>query len=67
MTILAITHHTGIRIAEVGELLGLLGGVALVLGAVTAFGKRNGLIAGGLCIGLGFLLLIYATHSGGFH
>ncbi len=69
MTLLAftITTHTGIRLAEVGELLGLIGGAALLLGGMTPFGKRIGQTIGGLGIGIGFLLLIIATHSGHFH
>jgi hypothetical protein len=66
MTLLALTHRTGFRIAEVGELLGLIGGAALAFAASTSY-RRNGLIVGGVCLALGFLLLIYATHSGGFH
>ena len=69
MTLLAstITRQDGIRLAEVGELLGLIGGVALIVGAVTPFGKRAGLTVGGVAIALGFALLIVATHWGHFH
>ena len=69
MTLLALTisKHTGLRLAELGELLGLIGGAALLLGGMTPFGKRMGQTIGGLGIGAGFLLLIIATHSGHFH
>lgn len=68
MTLLAlnITKHTGLRLAEIGELLGLIGGLALLLGGITPFGKRFGQTIGGLGIAGGFLLLIIATHSGHF-
>ena len=69
MTLLAltITKPNGIRMAEMGELLCLLGGVALIVGAVTRFGHRSGMLIGGLALALGFLLLILATHYGHFH
>jgi hypothetical protein len=69
MTTLAITisTHTGIRLAELGELLGLIGGAALLLGGMTPFGKRAGQTLGGLGLGIGFLLLILATRWGHFH
>jgi hypothetical protein len=68
MTLLAFTikTHTGLRLAEIGELLGLIGGAALLLGGITPFGKRFGQTVGGLGIAAGFLLLIIATHSGHF-
>ena len=68
MTLIAltITKHTGLRLAEIGELLGLIGGAALLLGGITPFGKRFGQTIGGLGIAVGFLLLIIATHSGHF-
>jgi hypothetical protein len=53
--------------AEIGELLCLLGGVALIVGAVTRFGQRAGLTVGGVALVLGFGLLILATHYGHFH
>lgn len=69
MTVLAFTikAHTGIRIGELGMLLGVLGGIALLLGAVTPFGKRAGQLFGGIGIAAGFICLIVATHWGHFH
>lgn len=69
MTLLAlsITTHTGIRLAEVGELLGLIGGAVLLFGGMTPFGKRAGQTLGGLALAIGFLLLIVATRWGHFH
>ena len=64
---LAITHKTGIRLAEVGELLGVIGGLALLVGGLTPFGKRIGQTIGGLGIALGFVLLVVATRWGHFH
>jgi len=69
MTTLAVAFkaHTGIRLAELGELLGLIGGAALLLGGMTPFGKRAGQTIGGLALAVGFVLLILATRWGHFH
>ena len=69
MTLLAlvIKTHTGIRIAEVGEALGVIGGVALLAGAMTPFGRRAGMAIGGLVLAAGFVLLLIATRWGHFH
>jgi hypothetical protein len=69
MTFLAlvIKTHTGIRLAEVGEALGAIGGLALLLGAITPFGRRAGQGVGGLALAVGFVLLIVATRWGHFH
>jgi hypothetical protein len=69
MTLLAlvIKTHTGIRLAEVGEGVGALGGLALLLGAITPFGRRAGQAIGGLGIAIGFGLLVVATRWGHFH
>jgi hypothetical protein len=68
MTLLALmTRHDGIRLAEVGVLLGLLGGLALPLGGLELFSRRMGQTVGGALIAVGFLLLLVATHWGRFH
>ena len=69
MTLLAlmIKTHTGVRLGELGEVLGALGGLALLLGGMTPFMKRAGQMLGGLGITVGFVLLIVATHWGHFH
>lgn len=69
MTLLALSFkaHTGVRLAEVGELLGLIGGAALLFGGMTPFGKRAGQTLGGLGLTIGFILLIVATRWGHFH
>jgi hypothetical protein len=68
MTLLAltITKHTGYRLAELGELLGVVGGLALLLGGLTPFGKRIGQTVGGLGLTVGFILLLVATRWGHF-
>jgi hypothetical protein len=64
---ISITKQTGYRMAEIGEVLGLIGGLALLLGGMTPFGKRFGQTIGGLGIAVGFLLLVIATRWGHFH
>jgi len=66
MSLLAITTHNGIRLAELGFLLAAIGGAALALGAVTPFGRRAGNLVGGVALAAGSLLLIVATHWGHF-
>lgn len=69
MLILAVTikAHTGVRLAEVGEALGAIGGLALLVGGLTPFGRRVGMVFGGLGLAVGFILLIVATRWGHFH
>jgi hypothetical protein len=69
MTLIAlvIKAHTGIRLAEVGEALGAIGGLILLLGASTPFGRRAGQALGGLALAAGFVLLVIATRWGHFH
>ena len=69
MTLLAlvITHHTGVRLAELGEALGAVGGLALLLGALMPLARRAGQLIGGLLIGGGFVLLVIETRWGHFH
>src|SRR3954470_24166539 len=68
MLTLAITikTHTGIRLAEVGEAVGAIGGLALLVGGLTPFGRRAGEIVGGLAIAIGFARLVLATRWGPF-
>jgi hypothetical protein len=69
MLILTITikAHTGIRLAEVGEALGAIAGIALLVGAITPFGRRAGALVGGASLAAGFVCLIIATRWGHFH
>jgi hypothetical protein len=66
MNLLALTVHNGIRVAEVGEALGAVGGGVLVLSVLVPLGRRNGTLIAGLCLAAGFVLLIVATRWGGF-
>jgi len=69
MTLLALTmtQHSGLRLAELAEALGIVGALALLVGGLTPFGKRIGQTIGGLGLALGFALLLVATHWGHFH
>lgn len=51
------------RISEIGALLGLIGGLALVVSILPLL-RRAGLIVGGLLLAAGFALLILALHFG---
>jgi hypothetical protein len=66
MNLLAISHHGGVRIAEVGFLLGAVAGAVLALGAVVPLGKRIGKLVAGVALAAGSVLLIVAVHWGHF-
>jgi hypothetical protein len=66
MILLAITRHTGIRLAELGFLLAAIAGALLLLGAIVPFGRRLGAGIGGLALAAGGVLLVVATHWGHF-
>lgn len=65
--VLALTHQTGVRLAEVGFLLILIAGVWLVSAEIPAmkFARARTMVAGAL-LALGGLFLIIATRWGGF-
>jgi hypothetical protein len=64
---LALKVHTGFRLAEAGEALGAIAGLALLVGGVTPLGRRAGQIVGGLALAVGCVCLVVATHWGHFH
>ena len=65
--VLALTHHTGIRLAEFGFLLILFAGVWLVASELPIFGLRTiRKIVAGIALTLAGALLIVATHWGQF-
>lgn len=65
--VLALTHHTGVRLAEVGFLLILFAGIWLVAAEIPGFRlSRTRTIVAGVALAIAGLLLIIATHSGHF-
>jgi high-affinity Fe2+/Pb2+ permease len=63
VTIAALTAHMTRRLAELGALLGLIGGLALAAGVFPSFRKVSPFVAG-LLLAVGFALIICALHFG---
>jgi hypothetical protein len=65
--VVGFSHQTGVRVAEVGFLLLLIGGVWLVAAEIPQFKMRRArTIVAGVLIAIAGLLLIIATHWGQF-
>ena len=67
MKLLALAHHTGVRLAETGFLLILFAGIWLTAAQIPKFrlGTARTIVAGA-ALALAGLLLIIATHWGHF-
>ena len=64
---LALAHHTGARLAEIGFLLILFAGIWLAAAQIPAFKFATGrTIVAGVALAAAGLLLIIATHWGHF-
>jgi hypothetical protein len=64
---LALSHHTGVTLAEVGFLLILFAGVWLVAAQIPALKMPTArTIVAGIALALAGVLLIIATHWGHF-
>ena len=64
---LALTHHSSIKLAEIGFLLILFAGIWLVVAEVPSFKiRKTRTIVAGSALALAGLLLIIATHWGSF-
>ena len=64
---IAMAHHTGRRLAEIGFLLILFAGVWLAAAQIPRFRFATGrTIVAGLALAVAGLLLIIATHWGHF-
>lgn len=61
--IAALTAHATRQVTELGALLGLLGGIALVVAAVQRY-RLLALVAAGVLLVVGFALIIYGLHFG---
>jgi hypothetical protein len=67
MHVLALTHHTGRRLAEIGFLLILFAGIWLAAAQIPKFRLATArTIVAGIALALAGLLLIIATHWGHF-
>ncbi len=65
--VLALTHQSGARLAEVGFLLILFAGIWLASAQIPAFRFATGrTIVAGIALAVAGLLLIIATHWGHF-
>ena len=65
MTLFALTHHTGIRLAEIGFALAAIAGGLLVLSTLPG-GRRAGMLLAGLALAAAGVVLVVATRWGGF-
>ena len=65
LLVTTISVHNGIRIAEVGFLLGAIAGTLLALAAILNLGRGWNFLAG-IALAVGSVLLIIATHWGRF-
>jgi hypothetical protein len=65
-SVVALSAHTGVRLAEAGYLLILFAGVWIVAARDPQFGDQPGtkMIVAGASLAVAGLLLIVATHSG---
>ncbi len=64
---LALSHHTGIRLAEVGYLLILFAGVWLAAAQIPQLKFATGrTIVAGIALAAAGVLLIIATHFAGY-
>jgi len=67
MHVVALTHHTGRRLAEIGFLLILFAGVWLAAAQIPAFKLSTArTIVAGVALAVAGVLLIIAVHSGHF-
>jgi hypothetical protein len=66
MLLLGLSHHTGVRLAELGFLFFLLAGGWLAAASVGRLKNNTLVIVGGLGLAMGALLLIVAAHWGHF-
>ena len=62
-----LSHHTGVRLAEVGFLLIVIAGIWLAAAQIPKheFGTARTIVAG-IALAAGGLLLLIATHWGSF-
>lgn len=65
--VIALSHHTGIRLAEVGFLLIVFAGIWLAAAQIPQLKLHTArMIVAGITLAAGGVLVIIATHWGGF-
>jgi hypothetical protein len=66
MHILALSFnaHKTLRVEEIAGALGALAGVLFVIGGVMPFGRRFGMIGGGLALALAGIAFVLAVRYG---
>jgi hypothetical protein len=66
MIILALTHHDGIRLAELGLALTAIAGVAFFFSALVPERAKPGVLVAGGTLAVGAVLILIAVHWGRF-
>ena len=65
--VVALSHHTGLRLAEIGFLLIIFAGIWLAAAQIPQFKLATGrMIVAGIALAVAGVLLIIATHWGHF-
>jgi len=65
-SLLAITHHAGGRLAELGFLFMALAGAISAFGYATPYRRKVAHLLGGAFLSVGALILVAAIHWGHF-
>lgn len=61
---LSFSHHRTLRVEEIAGALAAIAGGLLVIGGVAPFGRRFGMIAGGIALAAAGVLSVLAVRYG---